>query len=181
MKDFIDYLENNKDYLKALNFAKDNSKGKIWLIGGAVYKSLAKLMHSKKPAVPKDYDFIVEEVAMSENNQEWIVTKNGSGNPKFKNGKIAGDLVPLNSLDFLMRIGLETNMKNFLETSPLDVTAIAYDTKEKKLIGKTGLSALKKGKIKVLNKEHMDAWAKAKNRGSPELIKKLAEEIEFRY
>ena len=51
-------LGRDEEYTGALKVAQNNSEGRIWLIGGAVYRKL--LFGDCEQA--KDYDFIVEEI-----------------------------------------------------------------------------------------------------------------------
>ncbi|MFA4999674.1 MAG: hypothetical protein WC519_03045 [Parcubacteria group bacterium] len=78
-----DNLAANKFFLEALLIAKDNSSGRIWLIGSGVYKTLINILYGQSHII-KDWDFIVEKL-----NTNLFVDKGwtlGSSNPVVING-----------------------------------------------------------------------------------------------
>ena len=64
---FRDLILKDKNYLETLKIVKNNSSGKVWLIGGAVY---GYLLFGKNANV-KDYDYLVK------NQNEAVVIPNG--------------------------------------------------------------------------------------------------------
>lgn len=48
------------DFQEALEIGRKNSHGKIWLIGGFLYKNLAHSLYGSKKST-KDFDLVIED------------------------------------------------------------------------------------------------------------------------
>ena len=72
-------------------------------------------------------------------------------------------------------------IEEFIKETPFDVQSIAYDLNENKIIGETGIEALKNKTVKINNKEQAEFYAKRKGRKLDDIIKEKAQELGFDY
>jgi len=168
----------NKQAQQAIEIVRRNSQGKIWIIGGFVYKSLARKLYGKPEAQSKDYDFIVEqpnsEIVLPEG---WKRKLNHFGNPKFV-GDFQIDFVPLRMVYSILRRKIPATIDNYLNGTPLNIQSIAYDS-EGRIIGEVGISALERRVVAVNNLDMAKdiAWVFCKSVN--DIIRKKAEELGF--
>ena len=88
-KKFSKYIEHEENYKTVYNIVRQNSKGKVWLIGGGLSRNLNQLIHGT-PQRSFDFDFIVEKgVEKIKLPKGWISRKNKSGYLRFKKGNIS--------------------------------------------------------------------------------------------
>ena len=149
---FTQIVSQDETYQEAVRIVRANSYGKIWLIGGFLYRTLASQLYGvKKPS--KDFDFIVERAEHKLILPEsWKVTVNRFGNPKFV-GTFEIDFVTLNRVHSIMRRGVEPNIQNFLNGVPLNIHSLVYDVDNEEVIGNIGISALERKVVSVCNPE----------------------------
>ena len=134
----IEELKNNKDYLEALEIVQSNSKGEIWLIGGIISRSIIKSIYGYLP-LKHDLDFLVE--GLNEKlviPPSWKLAKNWFNNPKLIKGETEIDIVPLKTAVYIDENKLKPTIKNFLAGTPIDIQSLAFDIRERKLIGSLG-------------------------------------------
>lgn len=176
---FVAATKDCMEMQEAVNIVRKNSSGKIWLIGGFVYRNIASIMYgTQKPKV--DLDFIVEIPINKFNLPEgWIIQRNKFGNPKFVNGEKMIDYVPLRSIYSIISRDMEPTIYNYLSGTPLTVQSIAYDLQEKKIIGNTGINSLINRIVAVNNLEFAEYAAKKKGTSIRELLQKKAESMNF--
>lgn len=144
-------LLKNEGYLEALDVVKKNSRGKIWLIGGGVYKTLLNLLYGDNFKT-KDWDFIAERLVEAPRFECWEVMKSGFGNPKLKKGDFYVDLVPLDNIHSIKERGLEPNIDNYLSGTPLTIQSIAFDVDEHSILGEVGLRSVLTRTVGVNNR-----------------------------
>jgi len=179
-KVFEEYIEKEKNYNIAYNIVKRNSKGKIWLIGGALSRNLNQLIH-KIPQHSFDFDFVVEE-NVSEFNlpKGWIIKMNKFGNPKFVHKDMTIDYIPIKTVKSIIQRNLEPTIENVLAGVPFTIQALAYDTQTKKIIGEVGIAAFESKMFKVNDIEQAKMFAKKKGMKLNELILKKAKSMGFK-
>ncbi|MFH1311583.1 MAG: hypothetical protein ABIH65_04225 [Nanoarchaeota archaeon] len=154
---FRDFI-GNSDIDKYIDLVRKNSKGKIWLIGGFVYKNIVGIIKEKKQIV-NDLDFLVENPSDIMNIPEkyWKMGITSYGNPFFiyseKREKISIDLNYISSFHSIVSRNLPPIIESFLSGTPLTIQSIAYDLDECKIIGETGISAITKKLIEINNIE----------------------------
>ena len=169
----------DKDFQEALDIVRKNSSGKIWLIGGFLYKNLAHGLYGSKKST-KDFDLIIEnantELFLPEN---WTEKENHFSSPKFINGKKQIDFIPLSNLYYIKTKSLVSNINNFLEGGGLNIHCLAYDIFEKEILGDIGIKALEQKIISVYNLEMLEYGAKIYGRTPNEIIKTKAEDLGF--
>lgn len=181
-KSFLLFSEKYKEFNTALEIVKRNSEGKIWLIGGFVYRGIASQIYGiSKPEI--DLDFIVEknskEYSLPEN---WVISKNRFGNPKFVNEftKEEIDFVPINNIYSIKQRNLEPTIENYLSGVPLNVQSIVFDISKKEIIGNVGIQAIKDKVVKVNDIEFARYAAKKKELTLNEMIYNKANSLGFR-
>lgn len=176
---FIFYLE-DEVFLEVLDLVKQNSKGKVWIIGGFVYKNLANVLYGGE-IYNYDIDFIVEEKNdMLKEINSWEIQTNNYGNQNYvrDNNKMS-----FTDLRKAIRVcGLNNpTIEKFIEETPLNIQSIAYDLDQNKIIGEKGIKALKKRIVRINNKEQADFYAERKGKKLEEIIKEKAKELNFSY
>ncbi|MBI2635324.1 MAG: hypothetical protein HYW79_02155 [Parcubacteria group bacterium] len=179
-KMFLETVKDESDFYEVLNILKKITLGNIWLIGGFVYRNIARgLYGTSKPSV--DLDFIVEKV-----NQNltfplgWTNAHNRYGNPKFiRTDGLAVDFVPLNNISSILRRKVEPTIYNFLTGTPLTIQSIAYDVKNNRVIGSIGIKALQSKTISINDAEQAKIYANKKERAIEEIIQEKAKELGF--
>ena len=151
--DFVSALAQSQAYQEALSIVRTNSEGRIWLIGGSVYRTLAQQMYGKCVA-PKDWDFIIEHSKISLLLPEgWTARENRFGNPKLVKGNQEIDCIPLQNIIMIQKKGLQPTIDNFLICSPLTVQSIAFDIAKQRLLGEQGFDALQRRVVEVQDRE----------------------------
>lgn len=173
----------DKQVKQAIEIVRKNSQGRIWIIGGFVYKSLAKKLYGKPEAQSKDYDFIVEQPnPRIELPDGWVLTRNRFGNSKFV-GDFQIDFVPLRMVYSILRGKIPATIENYLNGVPLNVQSIAYDANEERVIGEVGISALESRVVAVhdlkIAEDVVRLFYPEKLKDVNEMIRKKAEELGF--
>jgi len=176
---FLAGIKDCEEFPEALEIVKKNSSGKIWLIGGYVYRTIASQLYGlPKPEV--DLDFVVEyPVSDFDLPLGWKADKNRFGNPKLVNGKKQIDYVPLENIYSIHQRQIEATIENFLTGVPLTVQSVAYDVNENKVIGKIGITALQRKVIEVNNLNFAEYAAKKKNKSLQTMMQEKAGGLGF--
>jgi hypothetical protein len=169
----------NEEFSEGLQIVQANSRGKVWLIGGFVYRTIThRLYGTAKPEV--DLDFIVESpTAKITLPQDWRVSQNRFGNPKFINENKQIDFVPLANIYMLLQRKLAPTIENFLSITPLGIQSIAYDATANMVIGPIGIDAIERKIIEVNDLPSAKYAAKKKKLTLYELIRQKAKSLEF--
>src|SRR3989338_10843972 len=110
---FTRFLHQSDKFLEAGVLATQNTHGKVWLIGGFVYKNLAHLLYDTPPA-EGDLDFIIEQPAKLILPPYWKERKNRFGNPKLISLEFSIDYVPLQEVHYIKSNKLEPTIENYL-------------------------------------------------------------------
>lgn len=153
------YLSNNKDYQVALKLVKENSeKGKIWLVGGQVFRPLLKALYNVDFENQFDFDFIVKNLKDSDNfkiSKGWNLTKTGLGEPRLINGDKQIDIIsldhsvsPYQKLD-LSKMNATEKLTSYFNKVPLNIQGIAFDIDKNMLVGNIGIQGVIERKISV--------------------------------
>ncbi len=173
------FLEDDPLYLEIVDLLRKHSEGKLWLIGGIVYRTLSHLLYqTEKPSV--DYDFLTEKLVDNKPlAPSWRIISNKFGSPKFIRGSLEVDLIPLERVHSIQRRGLEPTVENYLSGVPLTIQSLAYSVYEKELIGKIGLSALLTRTVSVNNRQEALYGVALKGFSLEDYIEKKAKSLEF--
>jgi len=176
---FIDEAYPNERFREALGIVNANSRGKIWLIGGFLYKTLIKKIYGTD--IPyKDFDFIVERGrGKLELPEGWSYRINRFGNPELSSEDNCVDLIPLENILYLRKKGIKPSMDNLLASVNFSVFALAFDLREEKVIDGGGVSALEEKVVRVHNLEAAMLSAEIYRTPINEMLRIRAEELGF--
>jgi len=146
---FQEGIRNSEEFREALDTARKNSYGHLWLVGGFLYRTIvAELYGITKPAV--DVDFVAEVIAEDFFIPEgWKKAKTTLGSPRFRSGLKQIDLIPLSGVHSIIQRDLQPTIENYLTGVPLTVQSLAYDIHEEKMIGERGIDALRQQVVEV--------------------------------
>lgn len=180
---FNDFIRDS-DIDEYITLVRRNSKGRIWLIGGFVYKNIIEIIKGKKQNV-HDLDFLAENpsdiIHIPERN--WIMGFTHYGNPFFvqsgRSEKVSIDLNYLPSFHSIVSRNLPPTIENFLSGTPLTIQSIAYDIDRRKIIGETGISAIIKELIEINNIEESRYETERRKITLEKYIKQKAAELDF--
>jgi len=175
------YLKKDKKYQKALKIVKTNSKGKIWLIGGYLYKNLIRRIY-KKGEKPKDFDFIVKKINTKVIlPKRWKIERTYFGDYRFTKNKEQIDVIPMDNFDKRILNGKKPSIPIFLESNMLNIQFFAYDINKEKLIGKHGIKAINDKVVRVYNLKFAKMFSKFKKWTLEEYLRKKAKEVNFTF
>lgn len=171
------FLE-NPSFQDALELVKMNSEGKIWVIGGYVYKNLASTLYGITP-YEYDIDFIVEK-----RNKElpvvpgWDFRVNRYGSKNYIREK---NEMSFTELGRAIRVSgaLNPSIEDFLRETPLNIQSIAYDIEQHSLIGEIGIEALQSKIVKVNNLPQAEFYAHRKQKTLEQILQEKALELGF--
>ena len=182
--EFQKRLMDNPNFREALMVACENSRGKLWLIGGSVFRTLANIMYGTPIPDKTDFDFVVEELektAVCREKDGWRLELNHYKNPKLIKGDLSVDLVPLATVHSIVRRGCEPTIENFLTGTPLNIQSVVYDCARRQIMGEIGIKALQTKTVAVNDPIQATYHAERKNTTVAELLKKYASELHFAY
>lgn len=141
---FVNEIESDTDFVEACGLVGRNSKGRVWLVGGGVYRTLSSILW-QTPKKEIDMDFIVEEISSSfVLPPEWEARTNNYGNPRFVNQQREReiDVVPIRDVIFIQQNKLDPTIENYVRSVSLTIQSIAYDILRRQIIGQVGIEAL---------------------------------------
>ena len=185
-KSLVDYPFD--DFLK---IAKKNSKGRIWIIGGFVYRNIIKelyeIPYEKRPI---DIDFLVEahEVKDIFCPRGWKSKRTTMGDLSFsKRNKYGIDLNGLVNFHSISSNNLPPEIQYFYERNPLNIQAISYDCDRMIVEGEEAIDAIKNKRVEVnyIKEALWEADRISKKIGKPfsvnDLVRRKADELGFDY
>jgi len=177
---FREATQDDPLYHTAIDLVRANSRGKIWLMGGFIYRTLAKELYGT-PFEVKDYDFIVEEVKVSGLSSEVEVRKNSFGNPKLLTCDFEVDVVPIERIKFPSLPNVPNTIEYFLQGTPFTVQSFAYDLDTQKLVGEIGKSALLEKVVRINCLPEAENLAVIRGKSVEEMLVTLARSLNFGY
>lgn len=150
------HLSENKIYLEVLSVVKENSGGKVWLVGSGAYKTLLNLLYRSNYEI-KNWDFIVEKITKPlKLENSWAAGETKHGNPKLKKDDFVIDLIALDNIHSIKERNLEPSINNYLNGTPLTIQSIAFDVDENELLGEMGIKSILTKKVGINNKTEYD-------------------------
>ncbi|MBI2666720.1 hypothetical protein HYX13_03855 [Candidatus Woesearchaeota archaeon] len=176
-------LEKDSGYDEALEIARTNSSGKLWLVGGAVYRMIVAELY-QTPQKISDYDFLTEEIPRPIFLPEgWNLSATIFGNPSFHAPGFELDLFPLSKSmhwdDLGKALSAEEQVESYFRRVPLNIQAIAYDVDDKKLMGEEGIKAITEKTVKVNCLKNLQEYLPKKGISLEEYISSKAEGLGF--
>jgi hypothetical protein len=122
---FKPFLE-NLAFKETLSLVEQNSQGKIWIIGGFLYKNLASALYGITP-YEYDIDFIVEHKNKELKKVDgWNIVNNSYLNPNYVRDTCKMSFTDIHNAIRVSGIRNPT-IENFILDTPLNVQSIAYD------------------------------------------------------
>ena len=190
-----EHLGNSKEFIAALKIVRENSEGKIWLIGGMVYRPLANFLYDT-PIPSIDLDFVINKghthylepygdpYACNDIHlpEEWEL-RSHYGESRFVNTQeglsLKIDIVQLQNFHSTQSRDLPPTLDNFLNGTPLTIQSIAYDIEKGQIIGDIGLVALYEQKISVNYLNEARYFAHKKGTDLHSMIREKAASLGF--
>ncbi len=178
---FVEGAYADERFRQAAGVVWQNSRGRIWIIGGYLYKNLIRAMHGN--AVPaKDYDFVVEFPRKNIHLPDgWRMKENRFGNFKFWNGKCEIDFIALEKILSITQRNLPPTIENYIGGVNFNVFALAYDLHDERIIDGGGLEALSSKVVRVHNPEMAGIAAGIYGTNVNDMMMLKAEEIGFAF
>ena len=184
---FIDYLSEqfrerayaDPKFRDAVNIVSMNSRGRVWVIGGFLYKTLIRAVHGTEVA-SKDFDFVVERARERLKLPDgWTSRTNRFGNPELSAAENQVDLVPLDNILYLRKMNLAPSIRNYLASVNFDIFALAFDLRDEAIVDGGGVSALERKVLRVHNLVMAEISAEIYGKSVNEMISSRAREIGF--
>ena len=167
-------ISSHEHYDEVMKVVRKNAYGKIFLVGGKVYRTAIEVMHNYYcQSESSDWDFLVlGDIKTIHIPQDWQTT---SGYYEKKNsvriirrgkktqlkrgpyryfGRLPDIKIDLISIKDIMKTAGESqrgNVKDYFRIVPLDIQALALDVEKKSLLGSKAVSAIKSRKVSVNN------------------------------
>ena len=158
-----------------------NAEGKIYLIGGSVSRVLCEELYGTKME-GFDFDFIAEKVGKNVVAPPgWMVGYSKFGNPTFTTESVSVDLWPISDASWIKQNNLKPTIENFFAGTPFTIQAMAYDIKEKKVIGDLGIGALRARKFVVNNMNSAKEEAQRKGVTVDQRLELKAKSMDFTF
>lgn len=136
-----DRLHSTEGYPDAIKLVNQISSQEKWLVGGAVFRTLASIIYGSSSVV-KDFDFILQDIQVANFPSDARVTTNRYGNPKVRFNGVTIDLCLLSEVEHIKHLRLQPNVNNYLAGVPLTIQSIVYSLATARLIGDIGKNAL---------------------------------------
>jgi hypothetical protein len=166
----------DKDFQEALDIVKDNSSGKIWLIGGFLYKNLAHVLYGSNKST-KDFDLMVEKANYKLTlPKNWEIKKNHFDGLKFVNKIKQIDFIPLERICYCEGC---PSIDNFLQSGGLNIHSLAYDIFNNEIFGEVGIKALEQKIITSYNLRVLEEGTSRYGKTPNDMIKEKAKELGF--
>ena len=182
-------IEGNLEFQEALNIAKLNSlEGKIFLVGGFVYRTLAKELYDINDKQIFDIDFIIENPINPDEitiPSGWTLINTHHKDPRFIQDQRQVDVFPLNhalrlpNYDKVDEMSVDEKLNNYFSMVPLNIQSIAYDLDEKRILGEIGKKSLLDRQIKVNGIEECISFCKSRKMSIHKFIRDKAEGLQF--
>ncbi len=176
---FLKVANNYHEFKEAVEIIRKSSKGKAWLIGGFVFRSIIQDLYGIPMSKDVDLDFIIEKPAEIKVPTNWKIGKNSYNNPKLIGPNYEIDYVPLNNIHSIIRRGLDPTIENFLSGTPLNIQSIAYDIIDNAVVGNIGIQSISQKVIAVNNLEQAEHRAKLKGITLADLITDISNQLKF--
>ena len=175
---FEPYL-NHQVFIEVLDLVRQNSKGKIWIMGGFLYRNLAAALYGGG-IYDYDIDFLVaERNEILKDVPHWKIELNNYGSQNYVRD---GHKMSFTDIRKAIRMSGIRNptVEQFIQETPFTIQSIAYDLEEKQIVGKIGVEALLKRTVGVNDRNQAEFYAKKKGRPLEEILAEKARELGFR-
>jgi len=148
-------LVGNHQYQEVLEIFEGNSSGSVWLVGGMVYKTLINKLYQTS-ITTDDFDFVTHKEDIFDLPAGWSEQKTKHGEPRLQREDIRVDIMWLENMHSILERGLDYKIEHYLSGVPLTIQSIAYDVREKTLLGTVGIEAILSKTVGVMNQDEYD-------------------------
>jgi len=150
-------LKKDRNYARALEVARTFGQGEITLLGGAVYRTLARELYGVWSG-EHDYDFLVGRCSGLAPTTTHNILTSYWGNPRFVPSVMSQPKVDLIQLN---QTGL--SRAQFIDEATFTIQAIGYDACEGRVLGDIGIRALSDRTVALNNPRRPDTmeWSSA--------------------
>ena len=171
-----------------LEIARQHSEGKIWVIGGFVYRNIIKELYGtpyeKKPI---DIDFLVEiHKTKTKCPEGWVDGRTTIGDLSFSKGnEYRIDLNGLVNFHSIISRDFPEEIQSFYSGTPLDIQSISYDCEKRIVEGEVAIEAIKERVVQVnyIKEAQWEAKRISEKLGHsfsvPDLVRRKAGELDF--
>ena len=177
---FAGLIEQNEDYHGALQIVRNNSSGGVWMIGGAVYRTL--MFDDCEQA--KDFDFIADIIRNDRGlfvPAKYWARRNRFGGLKFVASDVEIDLAALSDVYHICKKRVGVKIGNYLKYVPFNIHSIVWDVSEQKIFGDVGIKAMADRVLRVNDLEMAEDMAERYGMTVQEALEKKAMELDFDY
>ncbi len=187
---FEKFLKDYQEWPEILEIAKKNSynlgrEGKIWIIGGFVYRPIIRALYGEIPEPSQtDIDFLIERGSASEEvyaPKGWDVKRTEAGYFYLEKGNIRIDPNYLYSFHSIISRHTIPEMRHFFPGTPMNIQSIAYDLTDKTVgvIGKHGIVAIRNKIVQINNPEEAIFESEKRGMRLEDFVREKAEELVF--
>ena len=140
VENFIRDVHNRPAFQNILTILRTNKAGRVWLVGGTIYRTLARFLYGKLPQLNGDPDYDLTYTNKLPHKLSlpscWTFEPKPNHTPepfdpydkdRLTNGKAKADLIHLEEWWIFDKLGCAPTLESYLDTVPLDIQAIAYD------------------------------------------------------
>ncbi len=183
-------IKNNRNFVEALKIVQNNIVGgNIWVIGGAVYRSIVKSLDNPVMEENFDFDFIVEKPVDTEKislPSGWKLVETGLGEPRFVEGNKQIDFVFIdNSVNLPDKKGVnkmttQEKIESYFRHVMLTVQAIVYDVDADRVYGELASLAIRKKLIETNNLDECISFCKRRKISVREFFRRKADSLNFK-
>lgn len=178
-REIIKFYLKDPVFIEVFNLVKINSEGKVYLMGGFLYKNIANYLYGEKKVYNYDIDFFVDK----RNNEilpvkGWKIEKNSYGHENYIRENNRMSFTEIGKSIRVSKIKPET-VESFIRETPLNIQSIAYDLEGDKIIGEEGINAIINKKICINNLGQASFYAERKGKTLEQIIEEKAREVGF--
>ena len=149
-KSLVDY-----PFDEFLEIARNHSEGRIWIIGGFVYRNIIKELYGTPyEKRPIDIDFLVEHHKEEvDRPRDWEIGRTFTGDLSFsKKDEYKIDLNGLVNFHSIVSQNVDDpEIRHFYTGTPLNIQSISYDCEKKVVEGEAGINAIRKRHVEINN------------------------------
>lgn len=162
--------------------------GRIWLIGGQVYRRLVERLYGVPCASLHDIDILYERRKAWNDLvvlDGWSLMKTGLGGARFQKESIQIDAVSLdesiNPWDSLPRrtYSVEEKCASFLRRAPLTVQSCMLDIDIGLIVGEVGLRAIQERRVDIYNEQECCVRCARHNESSEDYRRRMRASLGF--
>jgi hypothetical protein len=139
------------------------------------------LYHQGDPLT--DFDFVVRERVdplYTYTPDGFGFSRSRVGCPRWQKGELTIDIVKECDLHTCHRLGIESNVRNYLQYTPLTIQSMVYDLQQKALEGDVGIHALLKKTVAVYDLGEAEFHAEKHGWTVEQYVQDKADSLGFR-